>query len=75
MDINIKDIEILIECKRLVEKMLSEKKYILERLEESGKGDTDGARSVMAQIIRMECALEGRPQIAFYDQYGRFKEV
>lgn len=68
---DIKDIEILIECKRLVEKMLSEKKYILERLEENGKGDTQGARSTIAKIIRMERALEGKPQIAFYDKLGR----
>ena len=67
----IQDMEILIECKRLVEKMLSEKKYILERLEESGKGDTQSTRCVVAQIIRMERALEGRPPVAFYDQCGR----
>ena len=65
---DIKDIEVLIECKRLVEKMLSEKKYILERLEESGRGDT---RSTRCQIVRMERALEGKPPVAFYDQFGR----
>lgn len=68
---NIKDIEVLIECKRLVEKMLSEKKYVLERLEKDGKGDTQGARSVLTQIVRMERALKGEPSIIFCDQSGR----
>lgn len=67
----IKDIEVLIECKRLVEAFLSEKKYILERLDEEGRGDTDGARSVQAQIIRMERALQGKPPIDFYTRFGK----
>ena len=66
---DIKDIEILIECKRLVEKMLSENKYILQRLEESGKGDAQGARCVLAKIARMERALEGKPPVEFYKKF------
>lgn len=69
--ITIHDMEVLIECKRLVEKMLSEKKYIIEHLEEAGKGDTQGARCTLAQIVRMERALQGRPPVGFYDQLGR----
>ena len=69
--IDINEIEILIECKRLVEKMLSEKKYIMERLEEAGKGDTHGARCTFAQIVRMERALQGKPPVTFYDKLGR----
>ena len=64
----INEIEVLIECKRLVEKMLSEKRYILERLEESGK--SDGAKVAVAQIVRMERALRGLPPIEFYDKMG-----
>ena len=67
---DIKDIEVLIECKRLVEKMLSEKKYILECLEESGKGDTQGARSIIVQIARMERALDGQPPVGFYEKFN-----
>lgn len=67
----IQDVEILIECKRLVEKMLSENKYIFQRLEENGQGDTQGARNILAKMIRMECALQGKPPVAFYNQRGR----
>lgn len=65
----IKDIEVLIECKRLVENMLREKRYILNRLEESGK--SDGAKVVVDQIARMERALKGLPPITSYDKIGR----
>ena len=64
----INEIEVLIECKRLVENMLSEKRYILERLEESGK--SDGVKVTVAQIARMERALRGLPPIGFYDKMG-----
>jgi hypothetical protein len=69
----IKDIEILIECKRLVEKLLSEQKCILNYLNESGKGDKEGARCVQAKIFRMERALQGKPPVGFYDELGRLK--
>ena len=65
----IKDVEVLIECKRLVEKMLSEKKYILERLEKSGKGDTQSSHCVIEQIARMERALDGKPPISLYEKF------
>lgn len=67
--ITIEDIEVLIECKRLVEKMLSEKRYILNKLEESGK--IDGINVVNAQIARMERALKGLPPTGPYDKMGR----
>ena len=65
----IKDVEVLIECKRLVEKMLSENKYVLKKLEESGKGDTQGARCVLARIVRIEYALKGQPPVEFYEKF------
>lgn len=65
----LKDIEVLIECKRLVETMLNEKKYVLDKLKESGK--CDAIRTVDAQIIRMERALQGKPPIDFYTKLGR----
>lgn len=54
---NIKDMEILIECKRLVECLLRGEKYILKRLEQCGK-DT---KTVQTKIKMMERALEGKP--------------
>lgn len=54
---DIKDIEVLIECKRLVQAMLREKKMILSQLDGNGK-DT---RCVEKQIARMERALQGLP--------------
>lgn len=69
--ITIHEMEILIECKRLVESMLSEKKRILEYLDENGKGDSQGSRTVLAQITRMERALKGQPSSTFYDKFGR----
>lgn len=68
---SIQDIEVLIECKRLVEKMLHEKERILEHLIESGKEDTSGVRCMQAQIFRMERALQGKPPVGFYDELGR----
>lgn len=69
--ITIQDIEVLIECKRLVEKMLSEKKYVLEKLNDSGKCDERAMRSIEAQIVRMERALQGKSPIDFYDNLGK----
>lgn len=60
---DIKDIEILIECKRLVEAMLREKKYILKRLDGTGKD----VRCVQSDINRMECALQGMPPMRYCD--------
>lgn len=53
----IKDIEILIECKRLVERLLRGERYILNKLEERGK-DT---QVVQGKIKMMERALDGKP--------------
>ena len=54
---DIKDMEILIECKRLVERLLRGEYYLLNKLEEHGK-DTQVVRG---KIRMMECALEGKP--------------
>ena len=67
MNMGIKEMEILIECKRLVENLLREKKFILERLDRCGK---DG-RVVQAQINRMERALEGKPPLTFEERFGK----
>ena len=61
---NIKDIEVLIECKRLVEAMLSEYKYILSRLDGSGKD----VRCVQEKICRLERALKGLPPLTFEER-------
>ena len=58
---DIKYIEILIECKRLLEAMLREHKYLVSRLEENGK-DT---RSIVKQMCRMERALQGMPPVKY----------
>lgn len=52
-----KDIEILIECKRLVERLYWEKKRLLSQME----GHEKEAKIVHAQMLRFERALEGRP--------------
>ena len=59
----IKDIEVLIECKRLVEVMLCENKAAVSRLEAIGK-DTGG---LVKQIRRLERALQGMPPIKYYE--------
>ena len=59
----LKDIEVLIECKRLVETMLREKKYILKQLDGTGKD----VRCVQRDINRMERALEGMPPMRYCD--------
>lgn len=66
----IQEMEILIECKRLVERMLHEKRNIVKKLEESDKGDERARRVVMAQIARMERALAGQSPIPFYETHG-----
>lgn len=53
---DIKDMEILIECKRLVERLLRGERYILEKLEERG----EDAKMVRGKIKMMERALEGK---------------
>lgn len=60
---DIKDIEVLIECKRLVQAMLHEKKYILSRLNGNGKD----VHCVEKQVARMERALQGMPPINYCD--------
>jgi hypothetical protein len=60
---DIKDIEVLIECKRLVQAMLQEKKYILKQLNGNGKD----VRCVEKQIARMERALQGMPSVKYCD--------
>ena len=56
---DIKEIEVLIECKRLVQSMLVEKKCILRRL----NGNGQDVRCVEKQIARMERALQGIPPV------------
>jgi hypothetical protein len=68
---DIKDIEVLIECKRLVQAMLREKKYTLDRLHENGKCDEKAIQCIEAQIFRMENALQGKPPISFYSKLGK----
>ena len=60
---SIKDIEVLIECKRLVQAMLRENKHILSQLHESGKD----ARCIEKKIARMERALQGMPPVSYSD--------
>lgn len=60
---DIKDLEVLIECKRLVEAMLQEKKHILKQLDGNGKD----VRCVEKQIARMERALQGMPPVRHFD--------
>lgn len=63
----IQDIEVLIECKRLVEAMLREKKYILTKLDGNGRD----VRCVQESIYRMECALKGIPYVRTYNKIGK----
>lgn len=56
---DIKEIEVLIECKRLVEAMVKEKKHILNMMDGNGKD----VRCVEKQIARMERALQGQPAV------------
>lgn len=63
---DIKDLEILVECKRLVESMLREKEYILSRLDGNGKD----AQCVREQIVRMDRALKGLPPLTFEERFG-----
>lgn len=58
MNITIQDIEILIQCKKLVEVLLKEKQWTLEYLQD--KGDDRVIPAIKKQIARMECALEGK---------------
>ena len=51
--------EILINCKHLVEEVIEEKKYILRQLET--RGDLKQARKIQAQIDRYQRALNGEP--------------
>ena len=60
---DIKDIEILIECKRLVEVMLCEKKAILKSMDRCGKE----TGLVQKQIARLERALKGLPPVRYCD--------
>ena len=64
---DIKDIEVWIECKRLVEIMLCENRYILERVYKSGKD----ASVVQKQIARLERALEGKPPLTFEERFKK----
>lgn len=49
--------EILINCKHLVEDLLEEKKLVLKRLEESGK--VEHMHMIQAQIDRFQRVLNG----------------
>ena len=64
---NIKEMEILIECKRLVERLLWEQRYMLERMDKCGKDC-----SIIQQRIDMfERALEGKPPLTFLERFGK----
>lgn len=65
MELGIKEMEILIECKRLVERLLWEKKYILERMDKCGKD----CSAVQKRIDMMERALEGKPPLTFEERF------
>lgn len=67
MELDIKEMEVLIECKRLVERMLWEKRHILERLDKRDKG----YEVVQGQIDRMERALKGEPPLTFEERFGK----
>ena len=54
----IEEMQILVDCKRLVEKMLEEKKYIIEKLHEDGRGEHD--KYLRKEIARLEAALNGK---------------
>ena len=63
----IQDMTILIECKRLVETMLHEKRAMLKSMERCGKDPY----WVQNHIIRLERALEGKPPIKGLQQDWR----
>lgn len=58
---DIKEIEILIECKRLVEAMRDEKIMLLKNMDKCGK-ETEW---IQKHIARLECALQGKPPIRY----------
>ena len=64
---DIKEMEILIECKRLVERLLCENKYILERVDKCGKN----CSVVQKRIDMLERALEGKPPLTFAERFGK----
>jgi hypothetical protein len=59
MEISIKDIEILVQCKKLVERMLKEKQCTLNYIEEKESDNDAAIRVVRSHIDRMERALRG----------------
>lgn len=67
MTVDIKEMEVLIECKRLVERLLWEKKYILERMDKCGKE----VEVVQRRIDMMERALDGKPPLTFEERFGK----
>lgn len=54
----IEEMQILVDCKRLVETILEEKKYIIERLHKDGIGEYD--KYLQQEINRLEAALQGK---------------
>lgn len=54
----IEEMQILVDCKRLVENMLEEKKCIIEKLHKDGRGEHD--RYLQKEISRLEAALQGK---------------
>lgn len=67
MELGIKEMEILIECKRLVERLLLEKRYVLERMDKCGKN----YEVVQKRIDMLERALEGKPPLTFEERFGK----
>lgn len=61
--------EILINCKRLVEDLIEERKYMLERAEY--KGDDVQIRTLQKAIDRFQSVLDGKK---YYGSYIRDRE-
>lgn len=54
----IEEMQILVDCKRLVECMLSEKKLVAKTLHQVGL--EDDCKAIQKDIDRMEAALQGK---------------
>ena len=54
----IEEMQILVDCKRLVECMLTEKRHLMKRLHDSGKEDS--CKYMQKEIDRLEAALQGK---------------
>ena len=64
---DIQEMEILIECKRLVERLLWENRYILERMYKCGKD----CSIIQKRIDMFERALAGKQPLTFEERFGK----